>query len=155
MSTLNKALEIASSAHAGAIDKMGKPYFLHPLRVMMQMPDDLHRIVAVLHDVIEDCPEWSYDRLRQEGFQEDIIVALDCLTWRKAEGETYDDYVNRAASNPIARCVKFADLEDNMDLRRLNQLTEKEINRISRYHRAYRFLQQHRDQTADGNGSLS
>ncbi len=141
MSTIDRALEIAVSAHSGAVDRSGKPYFLHPLRIMLKMPDDRSRIVAILHDVVEDNPEWTFERLSREGFTSDIIEALDCLTWRKAQGETYDEYVLRAASNPLARSVKTADLEDNMDIRRLSRITDKDLTRISRYHRAWTFLQ--------------
>ncbi len=141
MSTIDRALEIAVTAHSGAVDRSGKPYFLHPLRIMLKMPDDRSRIVAILHDVVEDNPEWTFERLSREGFPDEIIEALDCLTWRKASGESYEDYVRRAASNKLARNVKTADLEDNMDIRRLNRITDKDLTRISRYHRAWTYLQ--------------
>ena len=141
MSTIDRALEIAVTAHPGAVDRSGKPYFLRPLRIMLKMPDDRSRIVAILHDVVEDNPEWTFERLSREGFPDEIIEALDCLTWRKASGESYEDYVRRAASNKLARNVKTADLEDNMDIRRLNRITDKDLTRISRYHRAWTYLQ--------------
>ncbi len=95
MSTLERAIAIAVEAHAGQIDKAGAPYILHPLRVMLAVSSTDERIAAVLHDVCEDCPGWTPDRLRAEGFAPQIIAALDSVT--KREGEGYDDFVRRAA----------------------------------------------------------
>ena len=91
------------------------------------------KIAAVLHDVVEDSA-WTLDQLREEGFSEEVIHAVDALTHR--EGEEYMAYVARAAANPLARLVKLADLEDNMDIRRLPVLRDKDIERIRRYHAA-------------------
>ena len=86
MSTLERAIVIAAEAHAGVSDKGGAPYILHPLRMMMTLTSTEERIVAVLHDVCEDCPGWTFERLRGEGFSEEILAALDSVT--KREGET-------------------------------------------------------------------
>ena len=77
MSTLERAIVIAAEAHAGITDKGGAPYILHPLRMMMDLTSAEERIVAVLHDVCEDCPGWTFERLRGEGFSEEILAALD------------------------------------------------------------------------------
>ena len=95
------------------------------------------QIVAVLHDVIEDT-HWTSNDLRREGFPDDILQALDCVTERK--GESYDDFLTRAASNPIARRVKLADLEDNMNVRDLPQVTPKDAQRLSKYIMAWNRL---------------
>src|SRR5262245_5080201 len=98
MSTLERAIAIAAEAHAGVKDKGGAPYILHPLRMMLKLSTPEERIVAVLHDVCEDCPEWTFERLRNEGFSVRVIEALDSVT--KQEGESYEDFVLRAAANP-------------------------------------------------------
>jgi len=134
MSTLERAIAIAAEAHTGQIDKAGMPYILHPIRVMLRVKSNEERIAAVLHDVIEDCPDWNEDRLRQEGFAESIIEAVVALT--KRPGEDYEQFVLRAASHPIARRVKVADLQDNSDLSRIANPTEKDRARIQKYTRA-------------------
>lgn len=139
MPLLEKAIAIAAEAHQGKRDKGGQPYILHPLRVMLHMETADERIVAVLHDVIEDHgDEWPVERLRKAEFSHQILAALDCVTRRK--GETYEQFIERCASHPVARRVKLADLEDNMDLRRLPNITEKGRERLSRYLSAYRRL---------------
>src|SRR3569833_3023681 len=137
-SMLAKAIAIAAVAHQHQVDKVGRPYIMHPLRMMMRAETEEEQIVALLHDLVEDCPGWTFDRLRQEGFSDDIIAALDGVTAR--EGESYEAFVDRAASNPIARRVKILDLEANMTLTRLPQLTDRDLTRLQKYHRAYRRL---------------
>lgn len=112
MSTLERAIVIAAEAHAGQTDKAGEPYVLHPLRVMQRVEREAARIAAVLHDVVEDTP-WTLDGLAAEGFREEVVSAVDALTRR--EGEIYLDFCRRAAEDPVARLVKLADLEDNLD----------------------------------------
>ena len=101
MSTLERAIVIAAEAHAGVKDKGGAPYILHPLRMVLKLSTSEERIVAVLHDVCEDCPEWTFERLKTEGFSPKILEALDSVT--KREGEAYKDFALRAAANPIGR----------------------------------------------------
>jgi (p)ppGpp synthase/HD superfamily hydrolase len=137
MPTLEDAIALAADAHRGQRDKSGQPYILHPIRVMLQCRTEEQRIAAVLHDVVEDTGR-SFDDLRDLGYPEDILRALDCLT--KRDGEPYEAFVERAASDPIARVVKIADIEDNMDLRRLPGILEKDVERIGRYVRGWRRL---------------
>jgi (p)ppGpp synthase/HD superfamily hydrolase len=137
MSLLEKAIAIAVTAHRGQTDKSGAPYIAHPLRVMHRMESDTDRIVAVLHDVIEDTATTAAD-LRRDGFTEEILDALAHLTKRKRE--QYPNFVARAATNPIARRVKLADLEDNMDVRRLESVTERDAKRLNKYLVAWRYL---------------
>lgn len=137
MSTLNRAIVIAAEAHAGQVDKAGEAYILHPLRLMLQVTTEEERMAAVLHDVVEDSP-WTLDELRAQGFPEAVVRAVDHLTRR--EGETYLDFVERAGGDPVARVVKRADLEDNMDLSRIAEPTERDLQRIERYRKALEML---------------
>jgi (p)ppGpp synthase/HD superfamily hydrolase len=139
MSLLEKAIAIAVEAHRGQKDKSGAPYILHPLRVMARVQTEHEKIVAVLHDVVEDHGNvWPAERLRKEGFDDCILDALDRVTKRK--DESYEQFVERSAANPISRAVKIADLEDNMDIRRLNDVTEKDRERLKKYLAAHRRL---------------
>ena len=134
MSTLERAIAIAAEAHAGQVDKAGAPYVLHPLRMMLRVSSINERIVAVLHDVCEDCQGWTFDRLRGEGFSELTIEALQSVT--KRDGEDYEDFVRRAAANPIGRRVKLADMIDNSDMSRIAEPTERDFQRVEKYRRA-------------------
>jgi (p)ppGpp synthase/HD superfamily hydrolase len=131
--TLERAIAIAAMAHAGQVDKGGAPYILHPLKVMMRMNTLEERIVAVLHDVVEDCGI-SLDDLRKEGFSEEILSAIESVT--KVPGESYEDFVDRTAQNPIGRVVKLADLEENSDLSRIASPSWEDLERIEKYRRA-------------------
>ena len=130
---LNKAIEIAVRAHVGQTDKGGTPYILHPLRVMLTRDNELERICAVLHDVVEDA-DITFDDLRKEGLSEEVITVLDCLT--KRQGETYDDFIRRVLENEAACSVKLADLMDNMNLTRIQNPTEKDMGRLKKYKEA-------------------
>jgi (p)ppGpp synthase/HD superfamily hydrolase len=134
MSTLERAIVIAAEGHAIVKDKGGAPYILHPLRMMLGLSSPDERIVAVLHDVCEDCPGWTFDRLRAEGFSDHIIAALDAVT--KREAEDYEDFARRAAANPIGRNVKLADSRITADLSRVAEPTEVDYQRIEKYQRA-------------------
>jgi (p)ppGpp synthase/HD superfamily hydrolase len=140
MSTLERAITIAAEAHAGQLDKAGAPYVLHPLRMMLRLSSVDERIVAVLHDVCEDCAGWTFDRLRSEGFSERIVDALQSVT--KRDGEGYQDFVRRSAANPIGRRVKLADLHDNSDLSRFAAPSERDRERIEKYRRAIDLISQ-------------
>ena len=137
--TLEDAIALAVEAHRGQRDKAGQTYILHPLRVMMRLETETERMVAVLHDVVEDSP-WTLERLRGLGYPEEVLGALDCLT--KREGETYEAFIERVLPHPLARRVKRADLEDNMDVRRLPAVTAKDAERLARYRAAWARLQE-------------
>jgi (p)ppGpp synthase/HD superfamily hydrolase len=130
---LERAIAIAEKQHTGQVDKAGRPYIDHPLRVMQAMSNDAERIVAILHDVIEDT-DCTLDQLAAEGFPVYILEALDSVTRR--DDETYEAFVARAARNPIGRRVKYADLQDNADLSRIAAPTAADIARTEKYHRA-------------------
>jgi (p)ppGpp synthase/HD superfamily hydrolase len=137
MSTLERAIAIAATAHAGQLDKAGQPYILHPLRVMLTLSSEEERIVGVLHDVVEDT-DLSLIDLEQEGFSKVIVDAVQALT--KLPGETRMEAAVRAAQNPIARRVKLADNADNMDLSRIPNPTEADFARIEEYRKVRHFL---------------
>ena len=137
--TLERAIAIAAEAHAGQKDRGGAPYILHPIRLMIQMDSEDAMMAAVLHDVVEDSV-WTLDDLRKEGFSNEVLNAVDSLTHRDKEGEDYWDYIQRAKSDPIAIKVKLADLEDNLNPDRLNEVTEKDEKRFDRYRKAQEML---------------
>lgn len=139
---LRRAIDIAKEAHKGQVDKAGNEYIDHPLRVMVAVHSVSEKIVGVLHDVIEDT-DWTFERLEAEGFTTEIIEALKCVT-KLSEDEPYDAFIERVKTNPLAVAVKIKDLADNMDIRRLNELTEKDFKRLQKYHRAYKELVEYR-----------
>ena len=130
---LEKAMILAAKGHMGQLDKGGHPYILHPTRVMLHCKTIEEKTVAMLHDLLEDTAVTAED-LTQEGFSEEIIEAVLCLT--KKEGEDYTLYIERICQNPLAARVKLADLMDNMDLNRLPGLTPKDFQRLEKYLRA-------------------
>ena len=125
MSTIEKAIEIAVAAHKGQKDKSGADYILHPLRVMERGKSEIEKICGVLHDVLEDS-EWTFEKLENEGFSNEVIAVLRCIT-KESEKEDYDVFINRIAQNPIAIEVKINDLLDNMDITRLKELNEEDV----------------------------
>jgi hypothetical protein len=139
MPTLERAIEIAIQAHKGATDKAGAPYILHPLRLMFAVEGVEAKIVAVLHDVVEDSKpplRWDIEDLKREGFTASVLEALECVTARP--GEPYDAFIDRILPNPTARRVKIADIVDNMNLLRLGrEITEKDVERLRKYQRAH------------------
>jgi len=138
MSTLNRAIEIATEAHEGQFDKAGRDYIGHPLRVMEMGKTENEKIVGVLHDVIEDT-DWTFEKLAEEGFSQEVISALRCVT-KLSENENYDDFIDRVKKNPLAVAVKINDLTDNMDIRRLPYLSDKDVKRLKKYLKAYKRL---------------
>ncbi len=135
MATLEKALAIAINAHKGQKDKAGADYILHPIRVMHKGETEIEKICGILHDVIEDS-NMTFEDLRNEGFSEDVISVLKCLT-KVTDNENYDEFINRVIQNPIAVKVKINDLLDNMDITRLKELNDRDLKRINKYLKAY------------------
>jgi (p)ppGpp synthase/HD superfamily hydrolase len=131
------ALHRALKAYGGKVDKAGKPYILHPLRLASRLDDPISQSAALLHDVIEDS-DTTEDDLREDGFPESVISAVVALTRRN--GETYEAFIDRVRIHPLARKIKLLDIEDNMNLLRLNAVTEKDLQRIAKYHRAWKRL---------------
>ena len=138
MSTLERAIEIATAAHRGQLDKAGNDYITHPLRVMAAGKTADEKIVGVLHDVVEDT-EWTFEMLSAEGFSAEVLEALRCIT-KLSDGEPYDKFIARVKTNPLAVAVKINDLSDNMDIRRLPYLSDKDVKRLKKYLKAYKQL---------------
>ena len=138
MSTLPRAIEIATEAHKGQFDKAGNEYIGHPLRVMEMGRTEDEKIVGVLHDLVEDT-DWTFEMLEAEGFAPEIIAALKCVT-KLSENENYDAFIERVRKNPLATAVKINDLTDNMDIRRLPYLSDKDVKRLKKYLKAYKKL---------------
>jgi (p)ppGpp synthase/HD superfamily hydrolase len=135
ISYLEKAICLAVEKHKGQTDKGGMPYILHPIYVMGKMETETEKIVAILHDVVEDT-DTTFDDLRNIGFSEEILRTLECLT--RGEEEDYFDYVGRIKTNPLAIKVKLADLEHNMDFRRIKDITDEDIiKRTRKYKQAW------------------
>ncbi len=133
MPTLEDAILLATKAHRGRKDKAGAAYILHPLRVMLRMKTRDERIVAVLHDVIEDT-KYTLKDLRKAGYSQKVLRSLDHLT--KRDGEEYDEFIMRVKRNPLARRVKVADIKDNLDLKRIREPKERDFKRIKKYRRS-------------------
>ena len=138
MSTLQRAIEIATQAHKGQLDKSGKDYIGHPLRVMEMGRTEEEKIAGILHDVVEDT-SWTFEMLEAEGFSKEITDALRCVT-KVSENENYADFIGRIKKNPLAAAVKLNDLTDNMDIRRLPYLSDKDVKRLKKYLKAYKRL---------------
>ena len=137
MPTLEDAIALAVEAHRGQKDRVGQPYILHPLRVMFRLSWDAPeaaRIAAVLHDVVEDT-SYTLQDLKQRGYSDEVLAAVDLLSRRPQD--SYEQFIERILPNPIARMVKRADLEDNMELRRVPAVTAKDLERLARYRAAW------------------
>jgi len=134
---LEKAIQIAVNAHIGQKDRMGVPYILHPLRVMHSVDTTDAKIVAILHDVVEDT-EVTFDDLIAAGIPKHLVITLRLLT--HTDNLTYEDYIMRLSENPLAVKVKLADLKDNMDLTRIKKVTGEQIDLYEKYVENYHYL---------------
>lgn len=143
MNLLEKAIGLALRAHAGQVDKGGNPYILHPLAVMHRVKTVKEKIVAVLHDVVEDCGVTREDLLT-EGFDQEIVEAIFALT--RKEGETYMEFVQRCSENTLAAGVKIEDITENLDLSRIPHPTETDYKRIEKYKEALVLLNKNKTQ---------
>ena len=131
---------IATSAHKGQLDKGGHPYIEHPRAVSKLVSSDDEKVVAWLHDVIEDT-DITLEDLKLFGFSSSILEAVDAITRRP--GEERSDYLMRVADNRLATAVKIADLTHNSDLSRIKcrPLTDKDYNRTARYKTEIKLLE--------------
>lgn len=134
---LELGISVAREAFKGYVDKGGHDYILHPLQVMNSVSDIKEKIVAVLHDIVEDTPI-TLSKLTELGFDADIVEAVDAIT--KRQGESYDQYLYRVYINPLARNVKIKDILTNSDLTRIPSPTEKDFKRVEKYNRATSIL---------------
>ncbi len=132
-----KAVNLMFEAHKEQRDKSGLPYVFHPFHLAEQMEDETTTVVALLHDVVEDT-DYTLDDLRRMGFSEEACKAIDLMTHR--EGVPYMDYVRRIKTNPVAVKVKLADLRHNSDMSRMEEPTERDLQRAEKYREAMRLL---------------
>ena len=135
---LDKAALICVSKHSGQRDKVGEAYFQHPMRVAMRCATAEQKMVALLHDVIEDCGVTAEDLLT-EGFPQEVVDGILSVT--KRPGESYEEFVERAKQNPLGRVVKLHDLEDNLNVLRLDHFDADMAARYNKYLAARRSLQ--------------
>lgn len=138
------AINIAADGHLEQVDKSGKPYILHPLHLMNQLLHDQElAIIAVLHDTVEDVDWCTLDYLGSKGFSSRVLSALDLLTHRKED--TYQEYIDKICTNLDAITVKRKDLEHNSDITRLKGISQKDLKRMEKYHKAFIQLGKARD----------
>jgi (p)ppGpp synthase/HD superfamily hydrolase len=147
------ALSIAEKAFAGKKDKAGKPYIDHLKRVEARTLE-IYRIkndkthedaissIALLHDILEDCPEWT-EKILSHIFPINIVSSVKRLT--RCDDQEYTNYIINVYNDGFCRIVKTADLEDNMNTTRLKELTDVDIERLKKYHMAYRILNPFKD----------
>jgi len=135
---LEKAIEIAVQAHKGVKDKAGNAYILHPIAIMNSLETEEEKIVGILHDVVEDSA-WTFEKLKEEGFSDRIISGVRSVT-KASEDLDYFAFINRAKANDIGRKVKIADLNHNLDVTRLKELTHQDLLRINKYLKALEIL---------------
>lgn len=137
MATLDKAILIAVQAHNGQKDRYGVNYILHPLRVMLRFESETKMIVAILHDVVEKT-DWTLEKLREQGFNDTVLDAVNLLT-RQGQ-QPYMEYIENLKDNNIARKVKIADIEDNMNPQKMDKLSNKNFEKLARLHKAWIIL---------------
>ncbi|MCM3748073.1 HD domain-containing protein [Paenibacillus pasadenensis] len=140
------AISLALQAHKGQVDKGGAPYILHPLAVMNRVETIDEKIVAVLHDVVEDT-DITLDQLRELGFSQEVVEAIGLLT--RSQLDSYEQFVRKTLHNPLSKMVKIADIEENMNIARINQPTEKDYKRLEKYREALKILR--REMKPDAN----
>lgn len=134
MNLIEKSLQIALNAYSGKKDKAGETYILHPLRVMGKLNTLEEKVVAILHDVIEDS-DYTADDLLSEEIPKHIVEAVISLT--RNSDESYSEFIERVSLNALARSVKIADIEDNLNILRLKTIQEKDLKRLEKYYRAH------------------
>lgn len=134
---IEKAFNIALKAHEGQIDKGRFPYIFHPVWVALHCETEKQKVVALLHDTIEDSI-YSINDLRRDGFSDEVIDAVEAIT--RFPDEEYMTYIKRCAKNKIAKKVKILDLTHNMDLSRIQNPCIKDKERVEKYAIAKNYL---------------
>jgi (p)ppGpp synthase/HD superfamily hydrolase len=133
---IEKALKLILEHHAGQTDRAGKPYVLHPITVMTYVDTDEEKVVALLHDIVEDTDVNVY--LLKRIFGDTVAEAVDLLTHR--DEDSYTEYVQRLAHHTVARHVKMADLKHNMDITRIPEPKQRDFDRVRKYEKKLRYL---------------
>lgn len=132
-----KAIKLMFEKHKDQVDKSGMPYVFHPFHLAEQMDDEETTITALLHDIVEDT-NTTFEDLRKLGFSDNVINALKLMTHDK--NVDYFEYIKNISKNPIARKVKIKDLEHNMDTSRLDEVTDKDLERVKKYKKCHKYL---------------
>ena len=138
-----KALNLCFRAHKDQTDKAGAPYVFHPFYVADRMTDEATTVTALLHDIVKNT-DYTFERLLEEGFDEEVVNAIRLLTHPDVDmtEEAYMEYIEALKQNPIACAVKIADLEHNSDLSRYGTSVKgKDIMRTAKYQKALVVLQ--------------
>lgn len=135
---LELAIKVATQAHKGQLDKGGNPYILHPQAVAAALDSTENKIVAYLHDVVEDT-EITLEDLKEMGFTYRIVNSIRILT--KSKDISYEDYLKSVKKDSNAWHVKMADIKHNMDISRIPEPTAKDFARIEKYKKALTFLE--------------
>lgn len=148
-----KLEETIKEAFKGKVNRGGAEYYTHLYRVSIgvyrslipKSPSEYNKTgymcecIGLIHDLVEDCPEWTFDRVKSElDATDEEIEILKLLT--RDKGSDYEEYINRISQNKYATIIKIADLEDNMNISRLKVLTDKDIERLKKYHKSYIYL---------------
>lgn len=135
------AIKIILKAFSGKTDRGGDQYVNHLFRVAATVSnlgkEDLV-IPALLHDLLEDCPEWTEQYLLEEGLESHHLDVIKILTHNPED--SYEEYIEKISKDFRTIEIKLADLKDNMDITRLSSLSSKDLERLQKYHRAYRKL---------------
>lgn len=148
-SEIDKCYQIMKRAHYGQKDKAGTELYIHPMTVadnvyrffMNYLSEDEYIIsicCAYLHDVLEDCKYYTQEKLLNEGVPFEIVSRVQILT--RGKGESYMNFIRRCNDDKITRIVKMSDLYHNMDLTRLDKITDEDLQRVKKYHKAYKYL---------------
>ena len=141
MTNYEFALELAERAHFGQKDKAGKPYVEHLKRVASSMPNDILKTIAILHDILEDT--FVTRDMLIHLFSGTIVYNVDRLT--RKDGESYSEYIDKILGSIPACKVKLADLEDNMNLGRLKEITDEDLDRVKKYEKARKKIKEKLD----------
>lgn len=143
---LERAIRIAAKEHKGQLDRFGKPYILHVMRVMTSGHDQEERILGALHDILERS-DLTVEQLKEKGFPPRVLRALEHIT--RDPAETYEAYIDRVLEDGLAMRVKLHDLTDKMDLRQVQELSPADMKRYNRqlvaYHRVREAVEQGRE----------
>ena len=136
MDDVKRAEEFSTLMHSGQLDRGGAPYIEHPRTVAAKVDGETEKIVAWLHDTVEDT-DATIEQIASM-FGDEVAGAVALLTHDKSE--PYMDYVRRIKGNEVARKVKMADLSHNMDVSRLPIITDADWRRVKKYKEAYDIL---------------
>lgn len=134
---LGTAIALVAKGFEFILDKQGKPYFLHCHFVAENVQSEDEKVVAYLHDVVED-GIYTMKELINLGLTESQQELLLLLTHKKED--SYEKYIEKISTNQLATNIKKADLKHNSDISRLKDVTKKDLDNLIKYHKAYKYL---------------